>query len=61
MASNAGNAATAVERGLPIMRDTGCRVGLHIFVWSGVWHSTSQRPEPHQPCLCGITTYGEAS
>lgn len=49
------------EGGLPILRQTGCRIGQHVFVWTGVTHTTTKLPPDHLPCQCGLLTYAEVS
>lgn len=51
--------AAAAERGLPILRDTGCKVGAHVFVWYSA-HGGELPHHPEQRCLCGLVTWEES-
>ena len=47
----------ADDHGLRILKDTGCRVGTHLWVWTAA-NSTETMPlippDPeHAVCLCG--------
>lgn len=50
------NAAPASERGMRIMEETGCRVGAHVFVWTGTMQG-SDAPPAFLRCLCGLLEY----
>ena len=41
-----------------ILRDTGCRVGTHVFVWAG---GSVGRPAPSLQCNCKLYTWDEWS
>lgn len=44
--------SACLERGLPIHKKTQCKVGCHIFVWTG--------PAPKNlTCDCGLLEYAE--
>lgn len=49
-----------VERGLPIMLQTKCKVGTHMFVVAGAAGSKGL-PERDQRCDCGLVTFAEVS
>lgn len=44
----------ARERLLPILKDTGCKTGQHMFVTSGIVASTKDLPAPNTLCNCGM-------
>jgi hypothetical protein len=48
-----------LERGLPIMKSTLCRVGTHTFVWASGSSKPDFKPPDHWRCSCGLTTWGE--
>jgi hypothetical protein len=42
-------------KGSPILLDTGCRVGSHVFTWAG--NGEHSRPRWDLRCHCGLTLF----
>ncbi len=47
------------ETGAPILKDTPCRVGMHVFIWAGGDTLRTEPLYPAWPCDCGMYTWEE--
>ena len=49
------------EMGMPIVKQTNCKVGQHAFTWVSFGLSRESRePMPWTRCDCGLKTWEEA-
>ena len=49
------------ETGMPIVKQTNCKVGQHVFIWvSSGLSRESREPMSWTRCDCGLKTWREA-